>query len=192
MCTSWALSTQVNPNPEPNTLHPTPYTLHPTPYTLRPTPHTLHPTPATLHPTPYTLRPTPFTLRPTPYTLHPTPCTLHPQHSTLNTQHSSLNTRHSTLNAQHSTLNTQHLKLGTQRGTGYGPVPGNPCEGGVNRHTRAAFNFLTQKLRIPPQVLLICNPPLCSHEIAYRRAYGLSTCGLIKIYMRSPLCDPEL
>ena len=33
---------------------------------------------------------------------------------------------------------------------GYGPVPGNPCEGGVNRHTRAAFNFLTQKLRIPP------------------------------------------
>mmetsp|Transcript_0 Transcript_0/g.1 ORF Transcript_0/g.1 Transcript_0/m.1 type:complete len:672 (-) Transcript_0:99-2114(-) len=38
---------------------------------------------------------------------------------------------------------------------GYGPVPGNPCEGGVNRHTRAAFNFLTQKLRIPPQRVII-------------------------------------
>jgi fermentation-respiration switch protein FrsA (DUF1100 family) len=38
---------------------------------------------------------------------------------------------------------------------GYGPVPGNPCEGGVNRHTRAAFNFLTQKLRIPPQRIIV-------------------------------------
>eukprot|EP00281_Chroomonas_sp_CCMP1168_P025722 CAMPEP_0206235828 /NCGR_PEP_ID=MMETSP0047_2-20121206/13372_1 /ASSEMBLY_ACC=CAM_ASM_000192 /TAXON_ID=195065 /ORGANISM="Chroomonas mesostigmatica_cf, Strain CCMP1168" /LENGTH=574 /DNA_ID=CAMNT_0053660087 /DNA_START=184 /DNA_END=1905 /DNA_ORIENTATION=+ len=38
---------------------------------------------------------------------------------------------------------------------GYGPVPGNPCEGGVNRHTRAAFNFIIQKLRIPPQRVII-------------------------------------
>ena len=38
---------------------------------------------------------------------------------------------------------------------GYGPVPGNPCEGGVNRHTRAAFNFITQKLRIPPQRVIV-------------------------------------